>query len=391
MANEYTPIFYHNFTKKIENNFECKIACDGEVTNDDNGLLINSDKYTQYKKPGEDGLLDHIKWLSFLKKSYLIKEGEFIYEACMSAQQLISPDIVPKIYLNRIRNIREDYRLCCSGIVVYDEENKLTVKILFTDDWIYGYYERFPGYKTGWTINKPNPFNCLGDYAGFASIIPLCKRGANSIKCKNGTLDDFENVGIGIDSCKGTIKFYVNRCEMFCINKIGYRLSDEYQVAEYGGIPYIVKPRCVKFGFGHFSYLDHNIPNNYSRGYVVPTYDGNGYPIDRLASGLAQLMPTNKYREPYPDFMGEHSTIDPAVSFAYSGEDENYLIFGQGMTTRIRYIAGYVVNNKVKMHKVVATTSYECSGDCSDESSCCKCSTTDNDTIKINKGPLYYN
>ena len=308
MSQEYTPVFYHNFTKSFDvRSFEQKISADGCVARDCNGLTINSSQYTAHVPPGTNGLLDHIKWLAFLCKSYKVCEGEFIYEACMSAKQIISPEIIPLPYRNRIRNIREDHRPCSSALVIYDEENMITAKILFTDDWIYGYYERRPGYKTSWVPNIP----IMGDYAAFTSIIPLCKRGNfSSINiCHKDRLDDYVRVGIGIDPCRGTIKFYVNRIEMFCIPRIGYRLADEYQVSELGGVPYLTVPGCMRFGFGHFSYMDHNIPNNYSRQYVIEALDSNGYPVHRLASGLAQLLPTDKYREPYPDFTGESTTM----------------------------------------------------------------------------------
>lgn len=369
MAQEYTPVFYHNFTKSFDvYSFEQKIACDGNVCRDCNGLTIDSSKYSVTVSPGDRGLLDHIKWLAFLCKSYGVNEGEFIYEACMSAQQIIIPEIVPPIYRNRIRNINEDYRLCSSALVVYDEENMITVKILFTNDWIYGYYERRPGYKTGWGSN----FFSMGDYAAFTSIIPLCKRGLFNPISINGysKLDDTVRVGIGIDARKGTIKFYVNREEMYCIPRIGYRLADQYQVSELGGVPYLVTPACMRFGFGNFSFMDHNIPNNYDRQYIIEQIDSTGYPVYRLASGLAQLLPTDKYREPYPNFSGTYNVIDPNISFGYTGTDPNMFNFGQGTIMRIKYIAGYVINTRIKMYKMLCNKAFYCNQQCCESSSC---------------------
>ena len=354
MSQEYTPVFHYNFTKSFNiSDFEHKIVHDAHMSRDPRGLSIHSPQYNAHVSPGMNGLLDHIKSLTFLCQSYNSQhsqrgtfEGEFIYEACISAQQIISPEIVPTIYRNRIRNIYEDYRLCSSGLVVYDEESMITAKILFTNSWIYGYYERRPGYKTNWIDTTGT-----SDYAAFASIIPLCKRGSFDPTCQEGVLDDYVRVGIGVDSCKGTIKFYINRTEMFCVNKIGYRLDDRYQVTEYGGTPYLTVLGCLRFGFGHFSYLDHNIPNNYARQYMIEVLDTNGYPIYRSSSALAQLLPTNKYKEPYPDFIGDHKPIEQSSYFAYSGSDKSFFNFGQGMITRIKYIAGYIVKNQIKMYK----------------------------------------
>lgn len=334
--------FHYDFTKPSDSRcFMHNIASDGAIRYDsETGLTITSDEYTLHTPPGINGYLDHVKWLGILNESHKINSEEFIYEANMSAQQLITPDIVPPIYRSRIRNIHEDYRLCSSGLVVYDEINMLAIMILFTDDWIYGYYECY----------SRNP---MSQNATFVSVIPLCKRGALSPTCKDGSLDDFVTVGIGIDSSKGTIKFYVNKMEMFCIPRIGYRLADQYQVNEFGGIPFLATPHTLKFGFGHFSFLDHNIPNNYARQYLTQISDPNGYNVYKSASGLAQLLPTEIYREPYPDYAGDYRPIDANISFAYSGTNKDYFNFHQGMITQIKYITGYTAScNKISKDHV---------------------------------------
>jgi hypothetical protein len=205
--------------------------------------------------------------------------------------------------------------------------------ILFTNDWIYGYYECYSRTSSD------------SDNAAFTSVIPLCKRGAVAPTCRDGSLDDFVTVGIGINSSEGTIKFYVNKTEIFCISRIGYRLSDQYQVNEQGGIPYIITPHTLKLGFGHFSFLDHNIPNNYARQYLIDESDLHGYHVYRSVSGLAQLLPAEIYKEPYPDYAGDYNYINPNIYFAYSGSNNEYFNFHQGMITRLRYVTGYVINS----------------------------------------------
>ena len=391
MSQEYTPVFHYNFVDSFDpHHLEYKVAHDGNLSRTTDGLRIHSKKYTAHTTPGPNGLLDHIKLLAFSRKVYNVKQGEFIYEAYMTARQLITPDMVPLIYRNRIRNIYEDYRLCCSGLVVYDEESMITAKILFTNDWIYGYYERRPGYKPTWNVGTKRH-----DYAAFSSVIPLCKRTqsnnfyltgpasqSSSDELRNGECtqkcDDYMRVGIGIDVGRGTIKFYVNRVEMFCIPRIGCRLGDNYQVSDYGGIPRLVTPRSLRFGFGHFSYLDHHLPNNYARQYVETKLNDQGYPVHRLASALAQLLPSDLYREPYPNFAGEHVGIDPSVTFAYSGSHDTFFNFGQGMITSIKSIVGYIAHTPAKLYKMVDTiindesshvSSYESSDESSDVSS----------------------
>lgn len=330
-------MFYHNFTTTFDpESFEQQLACDGNITQDSRGLILDSSQYTTHL-PGE---FDHIKWLTFLRNGYRVQEGEFIYEACISAKQVFSIETIPTIYRKRIRNIHEDHRLCSSGIIIYDEESMITTQILLTNDWIYGYYEK--------RLSQT-------DQAAFTSIIPLCKRGNFSRSTHNiqDRPDDYIQVGIGIDSHRCLLKFYINRQEMFCIPRLGYRLADQYQVNEFGGTPNLSHPGYLRFGFGHFSFLDHHLPNNYSRQHVIESINADGYPVSRLASGLAQLLPSYRYREPYPDFTGEYQSIDPSISFAYTGDDPSYFIFGQGIISQIKYIMGYVVNNPATIPKML--------------------------------------
>lgn len=75
---------------------------------------------------------------------------------------------------------------------------------------------------------------------------------------------------------------------------------------------------------------------------MIEVLDSNGYPIHRSISALAQLLPTDKYIEPYPDFTGEHRSIN----LFRLGSDNTFFNFGQGMITRIKYVAGYILNKK---------------------------------------------
>lgn len=306
-------LFNYDFTRCYNSKeFEIKVSADADIYRDKCGLIVNS---TQYTERGI-GLRDHIKCLAVANKQYKLCDKEVIYEACILAQQVITPTDIPNEYKPRIRNIREDYRLCSSGIMVYDEDNMLTAKILFTDQWIYGYYEIRPTYKPNWA----GVMSKMGDYAAFTSIIPLCKR-----------TEEFTTVAIGIK--KEQLKFYINKKELYCIPTIGLRLEDQYQVSDFGGYESAITPGTLNFGFGNFSYLDHNIPNNYSREYTV-----NGF---QLESALAPVVELEKYREPYPNFEGEHIPINIDNYFALS-TGGNYL-FGQGAVLHIKYVKVYII------------------------------------------------
>src|SRR3989338_10899742 len=113
--------------------FEQKFASDGILSRDGQGLRINSEKYTHHiplapSKPGlnlqgEHAAFDHIKWLTLVAQSFTISETELLYTGVLSAQQILSPEIVPACFRSRIRNIYEDHRLCCSGLVIYGGSN----------------------------------------------------------------------------------------------------------------------------------------------------------------------------------------------------------------------------------------------------------------------------
>lgn len=314
-----SDIFNYNFRddpKLISEYFQFKLNWDGELFYDAvKGMVIKSNIY----KVHNENLLDHIKYLLTTKNMIILKdEGETIFEAEMTATQNIDYKSVPAIYQSRIRNIYEDYRLCSSGIAIFDPINLLSIKILFTNNFIYGFYER--------------RLSLSGNKASFASVIPLCRR-------DNTT--EYLKVGIGIDNTNNIINFYINGVCYYKITQIGFRLPDMYQVVDYGGEADLVKISKVDFGIGHFSFLDHNIPNNYSREYTINSTNTDGYPIVRLASALAQLLPTDKYYEPYLPFSGIREHIDQTITFAYTGTDSSYFIFGQGITSNVIYLKCY--------------------------------------------------
>lgn len=306
--------FVHCYNAK---DFTIKVSADADIYKDCDGLVMNSENYTEKG----NGLNDHVKCLAVAKKTYKLCDEEIVYEGCISAVQIINSERIPEEYKSRIRNIREDYRLCSSGLMVYDEDNMLTVKILLTDQWIYGYYEIRPTYKPNWC----GMMSTLGDYAAFTSIIPLTKRDENHML-----------VGIGISNSQ--IKFYVNKMELYRVPIIGLRQEDKYQVCDFGGIETSLKPGRLVFGFGNFSYIDHNIPNNYARNYVTDGY--------RLESALAPVVSLDKYKEPYPNFEGEHADIDPEITFGYTGTDPGYFIFGQGAILYVKYVKAYITGNR---------------------------------------------
>ena len=264
--------------------------------------------------------LDRIKWAAY-NKTYItvLPDTEFIYNIKMANTQNIVPEFIPQVYIPYIRNIYEDYRLCCAGPIVYDVITNVMIAILITNDYLYAYYGVLP-------VNSGSSRAC------FEAVIPLCTIN-----------DNMHDLGIGVTS--GCINYYVNERLYYTVSDIGQRLADMYQMVDYGGIASSIKLQTLKLGFGSFTFLDHQLPNNYGREFVIK--DRTTY---RVQSGLLQLLPLSMYYEPYPNFGGYHEPVTPQ-SFASDQNDSNHKLWGQGITMRIESISGIYVNSKPKKLK----------------------------------------
>lgn len=271
------------------------------------------------------------------------KEKELLVECNLSARQFFrNSDLIPKIpsqYINRIVNIHEDPRLCCAGFYAFEDENNMSYMFLITNGMIYALYgremelvksedeysEKDPTYK----INK----GC------FYSLIPLRKRGFNSLTPKDGPLSEFTILSMGFTTEKVT--WYINKEPIHTINNIGYRQPDMYSVVEHGGLSIKSENNKLRIGFGHFSFLDFQLPNNYSR-QMTSIEILNGCRVERSCSGLAQLYPTEYYKEIYQNTLGKNVNIIPEKTFAIGYEEgiinSNYLLFGQGMVTIVKTV-----------------------------------------------------
>lgn len=302
-----------NYT--LDDNIAVTISCENTGLNINN-MLFNNNK----SDPS-----DRTQWAAY-HKSYItvLDDTEFIYSANMSVNQNITPEFIPVEYIPRIRNIHEDYRLCSGGITIYDVLTNVMVAILITDDYIYGYYGVLPS-------------NNGSSQACFEAVIPL-------LKINQG----MHQVAIGVTA--KTINYYINGECKYKISEIGQRLPDMYQMVDYGGIASNIKLKTLKLGFGTFTFLDHQLPNNYAREYVH-----SDHKTVRLNSALLQLLPLQCYYEPYPNFGGDHSPVN-TDSFAIYSTDSKYKLWGQGVTCNIENISG--TYNKPKKSKIAFTQLY---------------------------------
>jgi hypothetical protein len=341
-------------TKKYDNFIN--VAGEAGLLVDSYGLVIDNKRFTHTILPGKEGASDHVKFLMEVKDFYTVPKtsGELLYTARISAKQFFrNPSlplgIIPSQFISRVNNVMADPRLCCSAMTVFDDSTMMVYKFLLTNQMFYAYYGRRPNLKSSWISSGPSQ----GDYASFVSIVPLLKRGSKDVlNTTEGPLNDFNILSIGFhyDPAheRHVVNWYIDGVNVLSINQLGYRLQEQYQVLDYGGHPYRVGTGSLRFGFGHFSFLDYQLPNNYNKEHVIKD-ESQRYPINRSSSGLVQLCPTNFYRETYPSFIGDHPEIIADRSFAIpieeSYENEGCRLFGQGMVTRISWISIIIRNN----------------------------------------------
>lgn len=312
------------------------------VSQDEDGLLIDSKSFNTIIDLEPHHHTDSDKFVVSINPKISVSSippgEEMKFEVTMSSKQFFrQPNatlpIVPSVFINRIRNIYEDPRLCCSSVGVYDPETLLAFKFLITDNMIYAYYGRE---RTKVEIHAEKPL------AAFISLVPLQKRGVVDIDDPLSKLRMFHRLTIGVHMTTHreiVVVWYINGDKKFSINTPGHRISDQYQVLDQGGVSQTINIQELVMQLGHHSFLDFQLPNNYSRDKIITVTHG-GFPVHRSCSGLVQLMDSKMYKEIFPDFFGNNVDIDASKSFAVPFETAaaniSNRVFGQGMISRLR-------------------------------------------------------
>lgn len=331
-------IWYKDTTNDNDyRNFETCISADGELNHSKRGMICNSSRFSVTKPQGHMGSLDNVKYLAYHSDEFNVIGDEVIYEIEMSACQVFEEQRpIPREFIPRVQNIHQDYRLCCSASVLYDEISMVGLYFLLTNDAIYGMYERKQGAKIPKAHVTP-----ADDHASFVASKFLIKRGRGHEKAED-ILDDTYILAIGIDRISRCIRWYINGIELWTVTHIGYRVDDQFMVLERGGSPVLTEITRFSCGFGHFSFLDHQLPNNYSRELVrKDTSTDNGGKVYRSESALVMLNFPETYREVLPDLYGRQLPIIPSGTFAITADSEAHKLFGQGVITCIKWMRVY--------------------------------------------------
>lgn len=256
------------------------------------------------------------KFLFLYKNRFELGRNEIVFNATVRTKQLFKQGSeIPREYKGRVNNIYSDYRLCSSGPIVFDSETGLEFAMLITDQCIYALY------SIGTVLHDPT----MGS-AQFCCVKEVWRR--------VGTDEEPVMVGIGLDQVNNRVRYYVDDIMVFEIVKLGRRLSHSTITVDNGEIASIVVPQEVRFGYGHFTFLDHQWPDS-NLVHVDKLTDPNSV-IYRSESGLCAISAPHTYKEILPDMLGRHLPIVPKHSFG-AGDDQSikFQFFDQGVISFI--------------------------------------------------------
>lgn len=262
----------------------------------DDCIIIDSYPYTNSSDTNnqDEGWRDHYKCFFAYKDVISMKNQRKIYvEIRMSAQQKFHSFAYPKNYCKRIRNIREDPRLCSCGPTLYDEESDMYYGFLFTNECIYVVY----GF-----LRKFMDLIYVGPYKEMQMV----------------------DVGFLLQKDKKVVQFFVNKNLVWKLDHPGLRSDEKYRFLEYGGDTNgISLSEEWLLCFGTYSFLDAYLPNNYAREKIKHGYVN--------ASALVQLNKNETYKQPYHNKKGELENIRKENFLIQKEESkEENRLFGQG-------------------------------------------------------------
>lgn len=311
-------IFNEHTTTEVLADFGSNIfGTDGIISIDAEGLTVNSNPFTATIPQGNE----HPKWLRYWNDPFdLSDDYEIYYETEIAVKQYIDINTLPVEFQSRIRNIDEDIRLCAGAINTLDPVTWSVCDIFLSNEKVYCFVERLPFGQT-----QPN----AESYAAYSNCVAVVKRGDNS-------LNDFIKVAIGLR--KSGVSFYVNDELVFNVPRYGVRQLDEYRILDHQGIAQPIQVNSSFLGFGTFSLLDMQMPDNYARQLVV-----NDFATNQSASGLVQLDVAGVYGETLPGQLNgdNRPIIDQnvtwAVPFVQGVDNTKYKLFGQGAVLKMKY------------------------------------------------------
>ncbi len=134
-----------------------------------------------------------------------------------------------------------DPRLASYALNGIDFETFMVADFFVTNEEIYALYERLPFAR-----------GTLGNYASFTHTMAVAPTHP----------DEHHKLALAFDRSAGTIRWLVDRHEVFRVTQIGQYLDRSKVTIDRGGTPITVSPRQIDCGIGTFTLLDGYRPGN---------------------------------------------------------------------------------------------------------------------------------
>jgi len=283
------------------------IADDAVVTTGDSGLHLvargrNPDTGepaftrtvpSELGNPGAvPGFADHAKWIAYANHEATSGFQGFDAEPgrVLSCEATISGRTYGTAghpFGDAVEDPDDDLRLAGAMLNTIDPESSVAFDFILTNKRLHAFYGR-----TNFARRR------LGNYASFASTVPLVSRRPA----------DRHHVKISYDRAAGTVRWILDGEEVLRVDRIGHHLGRDTLTLDEGGALEVVEPRQLSFGMGMLTLLD------------------GSWPTDR---GLVRLSPGPTYYRP--------SAGEPTLqSFVDEESRESSRLFGQGAEVSVR-------------------------------------------------------
>ncbi len=288
--------------------------------------------------PSAFGGLDHVKYLVYLNQIVPLKNdgSQMIYEASIAGAQQIGD--IPAEILPGVVNPKADLRIATGTLNIIDfartdgsNPSFLVFDIAYTDETIYGIYERLPFGKP--SFGGPGP-----DYHGFTHVFELAKRN------REDPANDFTKVAISIDRKNSIVRYLVDDVVKFEVSRLGYGLDREYRVIDHGGPDELVDLPSVSLGFGTLTLLDATNPVKGVPLNMAMIAAGNinpNRPLVQLGLDYQYIDPARVVRRTGDDLNVGEAPYLGGPPFEFLVEQDNTTqsrLFGNGFLLRLRYL-----------------------------------------------------
>lgn len=219
----------------------------------------------QEDKPSENpyglpGDADHPKWLVYT--NHIASTGVPGFDLLPNQEYACESEMWGQTYgVDRDPYHRADPqadpRLASYSMTAVDLETFIVADFFITNEEAYVLYERLPFAR-----------GTLGNYASFTHTIPVMRVSPN----------EHHKYALAFDKTAGTIRWLIDRREVFKVTKMGDYLSDRKLVTiDRGGDEAIVSPRQIVCGIGTFTLLDGYRPGDVGLARLAST---PGYYVD---------------------------------------------------------------------------------------------------------------